>query len=261
MVPPMSPPSLSRKSRSSPTLAAAYNLRQFTESRHRGEVVPPRDCGTVKSDTAKARDCRQRQVELRDAWAKLEEDERGLVAAEVKRNKRARELEILAKKEAREKAREKFELQQYVVAKAKRAEDERIAEQERLRIEENLREEARLKKEEEHREWLRRQPTPCEACSASGKCKHCEGKGYFLAMYLTPSVSSEARLEFGRKQHGCEFCEGFHYGILGEYQIGTGKCAECSGHGKIWPILDDDPPRASSSQSNGTRSTGMAGSG
>lgn len=237
------------KSRSSPTLAAAYNLRQFSRTSAHGKLGFTRltTDTSVHLDTVGAQKCRARQAELQEAWRRREEDERGLEAAAKKKAMREQEtLRELRRAEKQERA-EAIRDKELAKIMARKQEEERI----RLANEEAVRKEAeekeRLRQEEEEREWRRRQPTPCPRCShcmEPGKCPECNGKGYHMAYYLQPKVKTDTWLEFGKKFQGCEGCGGYHYGILGEVKIGTGICWNCNGHGKIWPIIDDRSPKS-----------------
>eukprot|EP00931_Biecheleriopsis_adriatica_P049521 TRINITY_DN28650_c0_g1_i1.p1 TRINITY_DN28650_c0_g1~~TRINITY_DN28650_c0_g1_i1.p1 ORF type:complete len:292 (+),score=68.34 TRINITY_DN28650_c0_g1_i1:61-936(+) len=100
--------------------------------------------------------------------------------------------------------------------------------------------------EEEERLMSRlREPTVCEICSGSGRCQCCKGQGTLSTMYLSPAVnvgSVSARFH-GRSAYGCNECGGFRDGsdCMGKdvQHRGSGNCATCGGHGKIWPTLAD----------------------
>lgn len=123
-------------------------------------------------------------------------------------------------------------------------EEKQRAEEDRLRKEREYREESRRHEEEkqrevreqEHREWLARQPHTCDACGGTALCSHCEGKGVVHALFLCNQVAKGGpSMDFGRIPQGCEHCGGCRQNIQGEMQDGSGRCANCSGRGKVWP--------------------------
>jgi len=235
-------------------LAAAYNLRQFSKTNAHAKLQFKRtqNDGSFVLDTVKAEACRKRQAELQEAWRRIEEDERGVEAAQRKEEEK---LAIERKKQERaerEERREAIRIHGVNKLKARKAEEERIRRANEERVRKEWEERVRKRMEEEEAERQRRAPKPCERCSSTpqpGKCPECEGKGYHMASYLVSKTREDAWLEFGKKFQGCEGCGGYHYGILGEVKIGSGLCYECGGHGQIWPKLDDTSPRSLSPKS------------
>jgi len=118
------------------------------------------------------------------------------------------------------------------------AERERIAAD--LAREEARREEAeRLRRLEEERQQLLMQPRPCERCKESGVCLTCQGHGQISRYRLAPSVPTHRRGcaaddSHGNLPQGCADCGGSGDGRWwGAFVAGSGKCADCSGYGKL----------------------------
>lgn len=226
-------------------MAAAYNLRQFSRTSAHAKLQFSREQSDSPFllDTVKAQECRKRQAEVQEAWRRLEEDERGVVAARLKREAKLAEKRREREQKEREERREAIHNMELAKIRARKAEEERIRRANEERIQKLQEERERKRLEEEEAERQRRMPWPCPRCSETehvGKCRDCEGKGYHVASYLVPKMRTDAWLEFGKKFQGCEGCGGYHYGILGEVKIGNGICYECGGPGLIWPDLD--PP-------------------
>lgn len=229
-------------------MAAAYNLRQFSEKNPHGKLEAMRMSHSSSSpfplDTVKAQECRRRQAEAQLAFARMKWDELGIEKAALKREKKLQEKEREKRLADREERLERIRKEEVLKIKMMKEKEERIRRdnEDRARAAHEAREQKRL--EEEERERQRRAPRPCKRCSSTanpGKCPECAGKGYHLGVFLVPKVTEETRLEFGRKDQGCEGCGGYHFGILGEVKLGSGICVDCGGHGQIWPNLEDTP--------------------
>jgi len=87
-------------------------------------------------------------------------------------------------------------------------------------------------------------PSSCEICTGSGKCPECFGSGRLLAVYLAPSVGRQVTSQFrGQNEYGCHKCGGLRDGseVFGRKpaEPGTGRCACCSGEGRVWPTVDE----------------------
>lgn len=218
-------------SRSTPSLAAAYNLRQFSADKKRlaGDCTQSLPQIKLEKIDLIGGNGRWRQKMAEEEWARraIEEEQqrRDQQALEEQRRKRAQRAE----------ERRRTQLQD--------EENRRQAERERQRREQLEREEAarqaqekeRIRKEEEEQEWLARQPKTCQACGGGGKCPTCSGKGYIFSLFLTPKVTTGTLKDCGRMMEGCEACHGFKQNLLADVKNGTGLCAACDGKGKIWP--------------------------
>jgi len=221
-------------SRSTPSLAAAFNLRQFSPSRRRmlaerpssAPQLDPRDLEEVDLLGGNGR---WRQKKAKDEFQRraIEEEERRKrqkILEEEKQRRRAAQAE--RRRKQLEEERRQVKLEQERMRREKEEKEERKRQQE---------EKARLRMDEEERARLARQPRPCEACHGQGKCTTCLGKGGVFAMFLAPTVKDEGLADFGRMMQGCEECGGCRQNIIGQLRLGTGKCLVCSGFGKIWP--------------------------
>jgi hypothetical protein len=221
-------------SRSTPTLTAAYNLRQFSETRHR---VSTEHTASSPNFTLDKIDLiggngrwRQRLAEVEFARRAVEEE------------KRQREMQAAAQeKEQRQKQRETRRRQRQEEEERRREAQREWERQEQLERERQIREaeEAeRQRREEQEREWLARQPKTCHNCGGSGKCPACNGIGQLFALFLAPSVKGQCtKGGYGRMQQGCETCYGFKQNLMAEVKKGTGRCAVCDGWGKIKPDI------------------------
>jgi hypothetical protein len=178
---------------------------------------------------------RWRQRRAKEQWildqAEAEKQRRERHIVEVEKQRRCEE------REARRR-RQQEEDQQRLRAIEERKQSERLAQEERERQEE---EDRRLQAEQEQRDWLARQPKTCTTCMGSGKCTYCGGKGFFFAMFLSPSVGSDAMLDFGRAQQGCPECGGCAQNIRGDLVQGSGKCLDCDGVGMVTPNVVEMP--------------------
>jgi len=226
------------KSRSSPALAAAFNLREFTRQSGKGQPEPPRIFSDVLHDTEKAAATRRRSAELQEAWRQREDEERGIERERARQQKVIMIQEQEKRKAERYKRRYEKEKRELEKTKAQRLEEERIrAEREEARLNEERRK-AREKWEAEEAERQRRMPWPCTNCQATGKCPDCQGKGGHMEIFLVSKVNMDSAknpLEFGRKAQGCPTCGGLVQGIRGEVIEGSGVCTVCNGHGMVWP--------------------------
>jgi len=236
---PNSAPALLGVSRSAPTLAVSYNLRQFAyDKKH---ILPERPASTGKLLPLEKIDLLGGNGRWRQRKAKVLYDQRAIEEAEARRQQKLIEAERARKQELREKRRK---------AQIKEEEDRRRDDRERGRREAEEREQKRreaderkrLEREEEEREWLRRQPKMCPVCEGNKLCKKCHGKGYFFCMFLVEKVDEDSLLQHGRMHQGCEDCGGYRHNILGDLKKGTGRCANCNGVGKITPKLDPWTP-------------------
>lgn len=168
----------------------------------------------------KAREEWDRQMKLKEEW-----EEQLRLQEEARRRRKASELEKLRRLQ-------EAELQK----KLEEQERERRLREERARQKAEQDERDRVRREEEERLWRLRQPRTCEKCNGGGDCPACGGKGYFLATYLSPTVTKKSPAFYGRTKRGCEVCGGCkEERSRGEMTRGSGKCFECKGSGKIVP--------------------------
>mmetsp|Transcript_96756 Transcript_96756/g.190062 ORF Transcript_96756/g.190062 Transcript_96756/m.190062 type:complete len:264 (-) Transcript_96756:246-1037(-) len=218
-------------SRSSPSLAASFNLREHSQTRRKIALDRP---SSQPSFTYEEIDLlggngrwRQRKADQFFKQKEVEELERQRQEREIEERKRRRRQEI----EARRKRQQQEE------------EQKREAERERERREREYKEEVRRREEEaerikwelEQREWEARQPYCCESCQGTGKCTRCQGSGKLFAMFLVSTVDKRSHMPFGRTPQGCEDCGGCRQNIMGDLALGTGHCPRCNGKGKVWP--------------------------
>lgn len=145
------------------------------------------------------------------------------------------ERKIQKKSKEEERMREKIRM----VKQAREMEEERkrIAE-ERRKKKADLEEEERQKIRAAEEERLRKanEKKPCVTCNGSGTCAECDGKGFFVSMYLTASVTAKCDEFHGRVARGCVDCGGrSEYTATGKLKKGNGKCSNCSGTGKVAP--------------------------
>lgn len=222
-------------SRSAPTLCHAdpqFNLRQWRMKPDRPVTAPHLDPANLTPADLIGGNGRWRQRK-----AEVEFEKRRLQELEVLREQRAKAEKLRKRQELKEEKRRK---------QLEELRKEREAQKERLRIEaiEKAEREAqwaekeRLRKEEEHREWLARQPYECDVCNKTGRCRGCEGQGQFFSMFLVPEVGQPGLNEFGRMPQGCEDCGGQRQNLQGKLRVGSGKCSYCGGRGMIWPIVE-----------------------
>jgi len=239
------------QSKSSPALAAAFNLRKYAvEVRHipgerpasapagmanQAEPIDPKTLTKIDLLGGNGK-WRQIQAEAEFKRRKRAEEERRKLEKEREAEKKRRLAEQAERKRRHQEQEEQRWLQEQ---KQKEAE---LAEQERLRLEKE--EKARLQRELEEEERRRRMPKTCETCDGSTKCQDCMGKGYIFSVFLVHKVAREddvgqTNIEHGRKEQGCEKCGGYAHNQLGDLKKGTGLCPVCQGLGKVWPVLDE----------------------
>lgn len=193
----------------------------------------------------------------RQVLAEEEFERRRLADEETARQARTKVLEKKRKESERE-----AKLAAHARAEEKRFQADR--EQKRLNqlaAEQSQREAAeskRVQREFEMEERRRRMPKTCETCAGSAQCQECNGNGHIFHVFLRSKVSPEedeavgcTAMEHGRKFQGCEKCGGFAHNMLGDVKMGTGACAACNGHGKIWPIIDEKDPGTSPKSKGG----------
>ncbi|CAK0817598.1 unnamed protein product [Prorocentrum cordatum] len=223
-----------------PALPLAYNLRQCSQERRRLGPEPRERraartaCQPVTQTDLLGGNGRWRQRRAKEQWAleraEAERQRREREGLEAERKRRAEEREAVRRKQQEED-------QQRQRASEEKRRRERLAQEERDRREE---EERRLKEQLEHAEWLARQPKTCTTCTGSGKCLNCGGKGSYFTMFLAPSVSLDAMMDFGRAEQGCPECGGCAQNIRGAMVQGSGKCLNCEGVGMVTPVVEGD---------------------
>lgn len=218
-------------SKSSPSLAASFSLRDFCQSRHR---LPMEKSSSHADIVLEEIDrlggngrWRQRKADEFFKKRQLEELERLRQQRAMEEDRRRRRQEFEAKKK-----RQQQEEEQKRQAERDRQRREHEEREEKVRREQ---ERERQRREEEEREWLARQPRTCEACGGSGVCVGCGGKGQLFSLFLVTQVEKGAHMEFGRQPQGCEECGGCKQNIMGELVAGSGQCSSCNGRGKVWP--------------------------
>lgn len=243
-------------SRSSPTLGAAYSLRDFSLTRKRigmEKVDSAPDFSHLDRIDLIGGNGRWRQRRADDEFARraVVEEQRRREQEEYEEKKRQRKLALQAKKRRQQEEEER-----------RRQEERERQHQEQLRIEEEKRaaeERERVRKEVEQREWEARQPKMCEACSGSGKCPTCHGSGFSMAVYLSASTHEKSsKGAYGRRQQGCDACYGFKQNMCAELKRGTGKCATCDGYGLIAAVVDHLSPAGRTRKSSGSGATNLA---
>mmetsp|Transcript_119273 Transcript_119273/g.210710 ORF Transcript_119273/g.210710 Transcript_119273/m.210710 type:complete len:278 (-) Transcript_119273:148-981(-) len=225
-------------SRSSPALAAAFNLRQYAEEHQHVPPSRPRSTGKIipieKIDLLGGNGrWRQRKATEEFERRRLEELER-MRLEKIRQEERRRKQAEIAERKRRHQIEEERRWQE---EREQKRQDQLMREKAKREAEEK----ERLRREEEERERLRRLPKTCETCDGTGKCQVCMGKGFYFSMYLVNKVDEDTLLDFGRQLQGCGNCGGYAQGITGEVKKGTGKCPACNGTGKIWPVIDGDP--------------------
>lgn len=218
-------------SKSSPSLAAAFSLRDFSQSKKKIAIERPNSTPDLAMEEIDrlGGNGRWRQRKAEDFFKKQAEEEierqREQKLIEEKKLKRRKELEARRRRQQQEE-----EMKRQAELERERQEQE---EREERRRKQEARE--RMIREQEHRDWLARQPRMCEACSGSGSCSCCGGKGETFAVFLVTAVSKGSGMDFGRTPQGCEECGGCRQNIVGGLQKGTGLCPCCNGKGKVWP--------------------------
>lgn len=189
-----------------------------------------------------------RQKRAQEEWAR-----QTALREEQERERKLREERLRqrrAEEERRRKIAEEKERQRLLEEQRR----ERLLQEERERKRREEMERERLRKLEEERQWRLRQPRTCPACNGSGRCPSCLGEGFLYVVYLAPKVQSGEEMretgtsasQYGKRPRGCEACDGAGDGASwGAFEKGTGRCATCSGRGKVkapeggW-LTDDD---------------------
>lgn len=229
-------------SRSTPSLAAAFSLRQYSLERKR--LPPERPSSSPQLDPADLEEIdliggngRWRQMRAKEEFQRraVEEEERRRrlkILEEEKQRRRAAQAE--RRRKQLEEERRQVKMEQERMQREKEDKEDRKRHQE---------ERERKRREEEERQWLARQPKPCETCNGGGKCGTCLGKGTIFGLFLAPTVEDRCIADFGRVVQGCDECGGCRQNIIGQLRSGTGKCAVCCGHGKIWPNVTSPKSR------------------
>ncbi|CAJ1390398.1 unnamed protein product, partial [Effrenium voratum] len=226
-------------SRSSPCIVAAHNLRQWSLDRYR--LVPERKSSEPNFAHLDRIDLiggngrwRQKRAEEEFARRAIEEEKklRELQEAEEKRRQRKLAFQARRRRQQEEEDRRRKE-------ERERQRQETVRMEELRRIEEQR---DRVRREQEEKEWLARQPKPCEVCSGSGKCVACLGVGTNPALFLASECGYKTPKDYGRRPQGCDGCYGFKQNLLAELKKGTGRCPNCDGWGKIRPDIDLTSP-------------------
>jgi len=237
-------------SRSSPALAAAYTLRDYSLAKKR--ILPDHHNSAPDFSHLDRIDLiggngrwRQRRADDEFARRAVVEEERLREQQEAEERRRQRKLALQAKRRRQQEEEER-----------RRAEERERQRQEQIRIEEEKRaeEEAeRLQREQEERDWLARQPKTCTVCHGTGKCNGCTGTGYNMAIYLSATTTGKnPKGDYGRHRQGCDTCYGFKQNMLADLKRGTGMCANCDGWGKIEPDIDFASPAGRTRKHSGS---------
>lgn len=226
-------------SRSAPTLAAAFNLRQYSEGRKR--IAPERPASTGKLIPLEEIDVIGGNGRWRQRKAKVEFERRAIEEAEEKRQQKLLEAERVRRKAMIEKKRKQQAEEEEKRRREERDRQRRDAE-EKERKRNEAEEKKRLERELAEQEWLRRQPKTCEVCNGCTKCKKCFGVGYTFSMFLVGKVDRDTLFENGRLMEGCEECGGYKQNLLADLKPGSGKCANCLGVGKVTPVIEPMSP-------------------
>jgi len=105
-------------------------------------------------------------------------------------------------------------------------------------------EEKRRLQEEERRRLAALQPKVCDLCDGSGLCKECDGQGTVHTLLLSAQVKATSSIvpnpkksarNFGRLPWGCPTCCESSGVTPSEWVVGSGLCAQCDGVGKVFP--------------------------
>lgn len=224
-------------SRSSPALAAAFSLRQYSLERKRcaAPTTPKGPKIVLEEVDLVGGNGRWRQRMAEDEWARraVEEEKRLKEKQELEEARRKRR----AAKEARLKRKLKEEEERHELER-ERQRQLQLQQEEEVRQEEIKQQHI---KEEKERAWLAQQPRTCEKCGGVGKCPKCGGKGYLFTMILAPTVREGKSFESGRIMEGCMECHGYQQNLMAELKKGTGRCSGCEGFGKIAPPEEMSP--------------------
>merc|ERR1719245_1944566 len=153
--------------------------------------------------------------------ALLKQQQNEILAREKER--RREEIAAWRQRQKEEEVTRRWEIERH------NREAERQLAEERRRKEESL----ETKRRAEELERLAHMPKPCEACSSTGNCPSCSGKGHVKMMFLSSTVDEQTLIDFGLRLQGCKDCGGFPHNVTGELRAGSGLCAACGGAGKI----------------------------
>jgi len=225
---------LSRSKSCSSLCAASSDMRTWSLSRKKLAMEYTTFQEEFPLETLKDR-ARRFETDFRLVGVRQrEEDERGEVAAQLKRQQKRQEIERARRAVLRAAVKEKAQKEQVRVW---RAEVDRVRKMEEKRA----RDEKEAKDEEERiwnavcdQETERRKPVSCETCNGSGVCPACDGVGTLEATFLATRPGAAAQdLEFGIKRRGCDSCQGWNQGIHGDIVPGNGVCVVCQGVGKF----------------------------
>jgi len=222
-------------SKSSPALAAAFSLRQYSSTaRHisgaKAAEPPAITYGRIDEIGGNGR---WRQKRAAEYFArKAVEDAEAERLERIKREEKARRRREL--EERRRRHQEEMDRKDREERERRRREAE-----ERERQQREAEERERRRREAEERERQRRAPKMCQTCMGTGHCQVCMGKGTYFSMFLVSAVDPDSILEYGKKTQGCGNCGGYAQGVRGDVLKGSGRCPACKGQGKIWPVIDD----------------------
>eukprot|EP00930_Biecheleria_cincta_P024292 TRINITY_DN17395_c0_g1_i1.p1 TRINITY_DN17395_c0_g1~~TRINITY_DN17395_c0_g1_i1.p1 ORF type:complete len:329 (+),score=64.54 TRINITY_DN17395_c0_g1_i1:32-988(+) len=223
-------------------LAASRHLREFSIARHLVHPDKPVEIETIPSFEELEQDLKG----WNGSWKKKKA---GDLMQERIRIQMAEEMD---RKLAAEERRRQFEERQEWYRRAKEDADKQLqleaqrneAKQKSIRLAFCWQSFGRRTVQQEERQIEElRAPVTCESCEGSGGCKNCAGAGVIHTTYLSSNTDSRSphRRFHGQSAYGCSFCGGVRDGkeALGKYaeHAGSGKCASCGGHGKIWPKL------------------------
>eukprot|EP00929_Paragymnodinium_shiwhaense_P000584 TRINITY_DN100830_c0_g1_i1.p1 TRINITY_DN100830_c0_g1~~TRINITY_DN100830_c0_g1_i1.p1 ORF type:complete len:307 (+),score=63.19 TRINITY_DN100830_c0_g1_i1:102-1022(+) len=226
--------------KSSPAIAASFNLRDLRMDKRTLGMERVLSAPTqFPLENVKERERRKRLAALQEAQRQKEEDERGL---EAKAKLEAARQMVAEREQAKEERQRAFEERQKIQLtawkKEKEDREQRIFQrQEAERVEREEKE--RIEYEEAEADRIRKLPEVCPACEGGGRCPSCSGEQVHKALFLTSRVTTKSDVlgyemyEFGQKPRGCTDCEGYNQGITGRPLNGTGICAMCFGAGKF----------------------------
>merc|ERR1712187_1050335 len=176
------------------TLAAAFNLRQYSEGRKR--TAPERPASTGKFIPLEEIDLIGGNGRWRQRKAKVEFERRAIEDAEKKRELKQLEVERARRKLLIEKRRKQQAEEEEKRRREERDKQRRDADEKEKKPRE-AEEKKRLEREHAEQEWLRRQPKTCEVCQGCTKCKKCFGTGYTFSMFLVGGVDRDTLFDCG----------------------------------------------------------------
>jgi len=229
-----------RVAKGSFTTIASRDLREFSRARR---LIPPEIVDTEPKPSLE-----DLERDLGGSNGRWKQKKAVTLIAEQRRMKLAADM---AKKLAEEQKRQMQQEQRDWLRRAKEEEDKALlAEAKRHEAKERALKVAfswqnfakAVMQEEEHLMRRLREPVQCITCDGSGACACCGGTGSLPVSYLSASVTTE-RVFHGQNWYGCDACGGMRDGVEEEgkppIHTGTGRCADCAGHGKIWPHLGE----------------------